>query len=212
MNIRTVAARWVTAIFFLFSSAGAFGIVVNLPKYNVSVDQVSVSGLSSGAYMAAQMHFAYSNTIRRGAGIMAGGPVFCSQGNIYIALGPCMADTGSRDLPALLSVIQTWSATGAIDSTDHLSNSRVYLLSGTLDTTVRQPVMDDLRRMYARYLPAANIAYKNDLAVAHAVPTDFYGNSCGVQERPYINNCNFDAAGEILRWIYGPLKPKNTGA
>src|SRR3954465_4907803 len=85
-----------------------------LPKYNVSVNDVSVSGLSSGAYMAAQMHVAYSKTIRKGAGIVAGGPVYCSQGNVAIATGPCMADTGSRNLPYLTSVINTWSSNGYI--------------------------------------------------------------------------------------------------
>jgi len=213
MNIRiAAAARSMVAILFGFLSASALAVVVNLPKYNVSVDQVSVSGLSSGGFMAAQMHVAYSNTIRKGAGIIAGGPVFCSQGNLVIALGPCMADTGSRDLPYLLSVIQGWSASGAIDPTGDLAASRVYLLSGTLDTTVLQPVMDDLRAMYAQFLPTANIAYKNNLAVAHAVPTDFFGNSCSVLAPPYINNCNFDAAGQMLSWIYGALKPKTSGA
>ena len=40
----------------LCTSAAA--VVVPLPKYNVSVNGVSVSGFSSGADMAVQMHFA----------------------------------------------------------------------------------------------------------------------------------------------------------
>src|SRR4051812_42199396 len=90
-------------------SSSALAAIVTLPKYNVSVSEVSVSGISSGGYMAAQMHFAYSKTIRKGAGIVAGGPVYCSQGNALTATGPCMADTGSRNLPFLISTINTWS-------------------------------------------------------------------------------------------------------
>jgi poly(3-hydroxybutyrate) depolymerase len=215
MNIRIAAARSaVAALISLLSalfSASAFGVVLKLPQYNVSVDGVSVSGISSGGYMASQMHVAYSATIRKGAGIIAAGPVYCSEGNVFIAEGPCMADTGSRHLPFLLSVIRTWSGKGYIDPTGNLGASKVYLLSGTIDSTVRQPVVNDLRAMYSRFLPAANIFYKNDLAVEHAVPTDSFGNPCSVKGSPYIDNCNFDAAGAILKWIYGPLKPRNTG-
>jgi hypothetical protein len=25
----------------------------------------------------------------------------------------------------------------------------------------------------------------------------------------YINNCQYDAAGEMLKWIYGDLQPRN---
>ncbi len=124
----------------IFNPASA---AVVLPKYNVSFDNVSVSGISSGGYMAAQMHFAYSKTVKKGAGVVAGGPVYCSQGNVSIATGPCMANTGSRNLPYLLSVVNTWSGNGYIDPVSNLASSKVYLISGTLDSTVKQPVMND---------------------------------------------------------------------
>ncbi|MGH8806643.1 MAG: extracellular catalytic domain type 2 short-chain-length polyhydroxyalkanoate depolymerase [Noviherbaspirillum sp.] len=190
-------------------SSSALAAIVTLPKNNVSVSEVSVSGISSGGYMAAQMHFAYSKTIRKGAGIVAGGPVYCSQGNVMIATGPCMADTGSRNLPYLISTINTWSGNGYIDPTSNLAGSKVYLFSGTIDSTVKQPVMNDLKSMYQNYVSSANISYKNNIAAEHALPTDFYGNACSVKGSPYINNCNFDVAGEILKWIYGSLNARN---
>jgi poly(3-hydroxybutyrate) depolymerase len=196
---------------FFFSTASTAFAVVTLPKYNVSANEVSVSGISSGGYMAAQMHFAYSKTIRKGAGVIAGGPVYCSQGNVYIATGPCMADTGSRDLSYLISTINTWSGNGYIDPTSNLSASKVYLFSGTIDSTVKQPVMNDLKTMYANYVPAANIVYKNTIAAEHSLPTDYYGNGCSVNGSPYINNCNLDVAGDILKWIYGTLNARNGG-
>jgi poly(3-hydroxybutyrate) depolymerase len=150
-------ARHLAGILIGFLGTSAFAAVVALPKYNVSVNDVSVSGFSSGADMAVQMHFAYSKTVKKGAGIIAGGPYYCSQGNAAISVGPCMANTGSRDVPYLNSVVNTWSGNGYIDPTSNMSTSKVYLLSGTIDSTVRQPVMDDLKTMYGSYLPAANI-------------------------------------------------------
>jgi poly(3-hydroxybutyrate) depolymerase len=211
MNIRHAAARFLVAVLICLCSISASGVVIKLPKYNVSVNEVSVSGLSSGAYMAVQMHFAYSTTVRKGAGVIAGGPLYCSEGNVFIAQGPCMDGAGSRKLAFLLSVIHTWSGNGYIDPTRNLVTSKAYLLSGTIDSAVRQPVMDDLRTMYAQFLPAANIVYKNNLAVEHGIPTDFFGNDCSVKATPYINNCNFDAAGQLLNWIYGPLRAKRIG-
>lgn len=99
LNLKGAAFHAALAAAGLMLSAASSAVVVTLPKYNVSFDDVSVSGISSGGYMAAQMHFAYSKTIRKGAGVIAGGPVYCSQGNVNIATGPCMADTVSRNLP-----------------------------------------------------------------------------------------------------------------
>jgi poly(3-hydroxybutyrate) depolymerase len=206
-----IAVRAALAAGGVFACSTALAVVVTLPKYNVSVSDVSVSGISSGGYMAAQMHFAYSKTIRKGAGVVAGGPVYCSQGNVYIATGPCMADSGSRNLSYLISTVNTWSGNGYIDPTSNLYASKVYLFSGTIDSTVKQPVMNDLKTMYANYVPAANIVYKNNIAAEHSLPTDYYGNACSVNGNPYISNCNFDLAGEVLKWIYGTLNAKNAG-
>lgn len=185
--------------------------VVALPAYNVSPAAVSVSGLSSGGYMAAQMHFAYSATIAQGAGIIAAGPIYCSQGKLDIALGPCMADTGSRDLPRLLSAIDAWAAKGFIDPLSNLRDDKVYLFSGTSDSTVRQPVMDDLRKVVEKFVPAKQVTYQNTVDAEHGMPTDDYGNACGDKGSPFINDCDIDAAGKLLEWIVGPLKPKNSG-
>ncbi len=189
----------------------AAAAVITLPQYNVSTADVSVSGVSSGGYMASQMHFAYSGTIKRGAGVIAGGPIYCSQGSATKATGPCMEDSGSRDLPTLISTVNSWSSGGAIDPTTNLANSKVYLFSGTIDSVIKQPVMNDLNTMYGNYVSSANITYKNNVAVEHAVPTDYFGNECSAKALPFISNCNLDVAGEMLQWIYGPLNAKNTG-
>jgi poly(3-hydroxybutyrate) depolymerase len=207
----TATATAIAAAFACLLGTAAYGAVVALPKYNVSVNEVSVSGLSSGGFMAAQMHFAYSKTIRKGAGIVAGGPVDCSQGSAAVGTAVCGALPGSRNLPHLESVVSTWSGNGYIDPTANMAASRVYLLSGTLDSTVRQPVMNDLKLMYAYFINPANISYKNNLAAEHSMPTDFYGNGCSVNALPYVNNCNFDTAGEMLKWLYGALNAKNAG-
>ncbi|HYD63001.1 MAG TPA: fibronectin type III domain-containing protein [Noviherbaspirillum sp.] len=186
---------------------------VTLPAYNVDPAQTSVSGLSSGGFMAVQLHVAYSSLFKAGAGIVAGGPFYCAQGNLSTATGPCMAAT-STSKPAtstLISTTNSWASQGLIDPTSNLANSKVYLYSGTIDSTVKQLVMNEAHNYYKNYVNAANIFYKNNVASEHAMVTDYFGSSCSVKASPYINNCNFDLAGEMLKWIYGPLNAKNTG-
>ncbi|NYE60708.1 poly(3-hydroxybutyrate) depolymerase [Duganella sp. 1224] len=195
-------------------AAGMAGAApVPLPAYNVDPAQTSVSGLSSGGFMAAQLHVAYSATFKAGAGIVAGGPFYCAQGALLTATGPCMA-ASSASKPAtstLISTTDNWANQGAIDATSNLAGARVYLYSGSIDSTVKQLVMNEANSYYQHYINSANIFYKNNLASEHAMVTDDYGNGCSVKASPYINNCNFDLAGEILKWIYGPLNARNTG-
>lgn len=188
----------------------ASAAVVALPAYNVDIKQTSVSGLSSGGFMAVQFDVAYSS-ILKGAGVIAGGPYYCAQGSVNTATGPCMAATSSTNVPQLISTTDSWASAGSIDATSNLANQKIYMFSGTGDTTVKQSVMNDLQTYYQHYISSANISYKNNINAQHAMPTDYYGNSCTYSGDPYINNCAYDGAGQLLQWIYGTLSAKNAG-
>lgn len=92
---------------------------------------------------------------------------------------------------------------GTIDPPSNLARHRIWLFSGKADSIVPQTVMNDLAAYYANYVEQSGINYKADIDAQHAQPTDFYGNSCATLGDPYINNCGYDAAGELLKWIYG---------
>lgn len=192
--------------------AGQAGPIA-LPAYNIDIGQSSVSGLSSGGFMAVQLHVAFSATFKAGAGIVAGGPFYCAQGALVNAIGPCMAASAASKPPtaSLVSTTDHWARQGLIDATSNLANARVYLYSGSVDSTVKQLVMNEAQTYYQHYVSSANVFYKKDLPSEHAMVTDAYGSSCGVKASPYINNCHFDLAGAILQWIYGPLNARNSG-
>jgi poly(3-hydroxybutyrate) depolymerase len=185
----------------------------DLPQLNIDLRQISVSGLSSGGYMAVQFQVAYSALVM-GAGVIAGGPYYCAQGRLDIAIPNCVcaptiacafAPT-TRDLPHLMQITDENAQNAAIDATSNLRAHRVWLFSGKFDSTVRQEVMDDLRSYYLHYMDGGKIAYKNDVAAEHAMPTDSFGPpDCLHMGDPYINNCRFDAAGALLAWLHGLL-------
>jgi poly(3-hydroxybutyrate) depolymerase len=182
-----------------------------LPQLSIDPAETTVSGLSSGGYMAVQLHVAYSATFKKGAGVVAGGPFYCAEGSVVNATGRCMEHNTAIPVSTLINTTNSWASSGVLDPVANLQASKVYLFSGTLDSAVRQPVMNDLLTYYQAFVPAANIVYKKDLAAEHAFVTEDHGSACATKAPPYINDCNFDLAGAILQQLYGPLNARNSG-
>ena len=135
----------------LFALASAFAAVgasaaVNLPALNIDKTQTTVSGLSSGGFMAVQLHVAYSATFKKGAGIVAGGPFYCAEGSVVNATGRCMASPAGIPTSTLVSTTNNWASQGLIDPVSNLQSSKVYMFSGTLDDVVKPGVMDALKK------------------------------------------------------------------
>jgi poly(3-hydroxybutyrate) depolymerase len=191
----------------MHSEAAALG------AYNVGSD-VSVSGFSSGGFMAVQMAVAYSATIKAGTGVEAGGPYYCDQGNFAKNNAVCTNAANPYSLPptaTLESTTDSWASSGYIDPTSNLTNTKVYLFSGTLDTTVNSYVVGETNNYFKHYVTNANVHYNNTIASQHGFSTDYSGNACATSYTPFINNCSFDLAGTFLQWIYGTLHAKSTG-
>lgn len=172
--------------------------------------KVTVSGISSGAYMAQQFHTAFSSQVS-GVGIVAGGPYYCSRGLALNALNLCMNTYWG--IPAVnwsVEVARQLARANKIDPVENLASAKVYILSGTEDKTVRQSVSQVVVETYKKFgVPEKNIIFENKMAVGHAFPTDNFGNSCETPSKtPFISNCGRDTAGEILNHIIGKLKPK----
>jgi len=180
-----------------------------LPGLAADLSATSVSGISSGGYMAVQFHIAHSATVI-GAGVLAAGPYYCAQGSAWTAVYKCMKPGPGTPLPsvALLEAdTDVLARLRQIDATDNLKRAQVWLFSGQRDDTVRPAVVAALKRYYEQYVPPSSIAYVDALSAGHAMITAGRGASCASSAPPYINDCNFDAAGELLRHIYGRLDP-----
>ena len=184
-----------------------------LPALGANPSEISVSGLSSGAFMAVQYDVAFSASVV-GAGIVAGGPYNCAFVNVG-GIGACMA---AMPLPpsgmASVAAAQGFTALGEIDSISHLATQKIYLFSGKNDTVVKQSVMDAVDAFYLDAgVPASRIKYVKSFPAGHAFIAPGFGNSCGTNDTPYVDHCEFhgapyDQPGAILGQIYGPLQPK----
>ena len=75
---------------------------------------------------------------------------------------------------------------------------------------MKQAVMNELNAYYLNFVGGSNISYKKTIPAAHAMPTEVYGNVCSVNADPYINDCDFDAAGAEMD--LRQLEPEKHGA
>ncbi|KVD72957.1 depolymerase [Burkholderia sp. ABCPW 14] len=213
MQIRHVASRAMLAaalpIMLAVVASSNVRASPTLPALHADAHQVSVSGLSSGAYMAVQYQVAYSASVI-GAGVVAGGPYYCAKGEPVNAKS-CMQ--GMPDSKQLLTKARDFAANGLIDPLANLQHAKVYLFSGTKDAVVGQPVVDATWSFFWQAgVPATNLAYVVDVPAGHAFVTPSSGDVCSANAAPYINHCTvaqagYDQAGALLKTIYGPLSP-----
>jgi len=167
---------------------------------------VTVSGVSSGAYMAVQFHVAHSASVK-GVAALAGGPYYCAQGSLWTAYYNCMTPGAFTPLPSVASLREktdNLAKRGSIDPLVHLASSRAWLFSGTHDETVARSVVEGLQAFYSSYQAVTVVV--RDKAAGHAMPTLDTGNKeCSVTQPPFINDCDYDAAGALLQHLLGPL-------
>lgn len=201
--------------------------LASLPVISAEINATSVSGLSSGAYMAGQVQFAHSKIVV-GAGIVAGGPYGCAESiygaqlrgpgvpfiNLSKAINGCMLN-GMRlwDVPnpeSLAERARQRAGDGEIDAIEHIRDDRVYIYSGQNDRTVLPEIVAATARFYKLSGVSNNhLAYLSDHAAGHAFVTTNHGLACGETGLPYITDCDYDQAGAILAHIYGELAPRS---
>lgn len=206
------------------TSALAEGDAPPLGSYNADIKESSISGISSGAFMAAQFGVAWSSIIK-GVGVIAGGPYYCAQGTAADGLlgnvgadlratGPCMKGPPPA-LQPLFEKTDEWARSGDIDGLHNIASQRIYIFTGYNDSVVNSKVGDAAYRFYLHYLGGhnnGNLFYQGAIGAGHSQVTVDYGLACNQNEGDFIDHCNYDQAGIILRHIYGVLNPKNGGA
>jgi poly(3-hydroxybutyrate) depolymerase len=195
-------------LLILIALAGACAAAERLPALGADAGAVTVSGVSSGAYMAVQLHVARSATVR-GAAAIAGGPYGCAQGSLWTALTRCMDPGPWSPLPqakALAELARGRAKTGAIDPVERLAGAKVWLFSGTRDETVNPEVVESVRRFYLALAPDADVALENGVPAGHGMVTESAGNECSTTQPPFIVDCDYDAAGILLQHLLGRLQ------
>ncbi|WP_240224222.1 PHB depolymerase family esterase [Rheinheimera hassiensis] len=179
-----------------------------LPKLQLA-EQITLSGLSSGAYMAGQYHLAFAEQVS-GVAMLAGGPVYCAQNSLGLALEHCFNKASSSpDMSAINQYLTAQRTAGKLAPVAALKDDKVWIFHGSKDTTVYPGLATVLNQQYQQWVDAGNIALITDKAFGHTFPTDNTAlGSCDVSEAPFLASCNYDAAGELLKHLLGSVKAK----
>jgi poly(3-hydroxybutyrate) depolymerase len=176
-------------------------------KLNLDTTSITVSGISSGGYMANQYHTAFSKQVN-GAALLASGPFGCAQGDLKIALSQCMNVSEDLNIEPLYKNMLSAVEHKTIDSVSHLEGDNVWIFHGQSDRTVSRKVVDAQLALYQKL--NANIKYQVDSKVGHGFPTLDYGVECAETKSPFINHCSLDATSQFLSFLYPKAENKNT--
>lgn len=176
------------------------------------IDQsaITVSGISSGAAMAQQLHIAYADVFS-GAGLIAVVPFGCSEGSLELALGRCIGkEEGALDVQPYHAAIMAAAAAGQVADPKLLAGDPVWVFHGALDTAVGKSVSDATVALYD-LLPTGGVsAYVDNVEAAHLFPSIAEGAPCDRSISPWIGACDYDAAGEMLSTLYAGLDAPDT--
>lgn len=175
---------------------------------NLNTHKIGVSGLSSGGYMANQFHIAHSDWVDK-VGIIAGGPYYCARNNIKTALDQCVSKSNDETSTRLTLQAKAYEKQKLIASLDNIKTAKVWLFRGTHDQKIHSDVSNALYQQYSMWMPDTQIEYVNDQPFAHHFPSLNYGTGCNISAPPFIGNCNYDAAGVMLKSLYPLLQIRN---
>ena len=191
--------------------------VDRLPGQAANIANVTVSGLSSGGYMAIQLQVAHSSRVK-GVAALAAGPYSCAQGSLWAAYYNCTTPSDWTPLPkpeVLKAHAEQLARNGQIDPVANLGTTRVWLFTGGADRTVARPVVEAALRFYESFNRSVHVrpyAFVRDQRAGHAMITADAGGACEASGPPYINDCDYDAAGALLTHLLGPLRQPATKA
>lgn len=199
----------------------------HLPAIGAAVAETSVSGISSGAYMAGQFQLSHGDIVV-GAGIIAGGPFGCAESlfadlmpgpgsaflNLTKAINGCMLNAlgmwGVLNPRMLADRAQRLAGDGRIAPIALTTGDRIYLFTGKSDKTVVPEIVKAAAEFYeAIGVPEAQLKLVTRYDAGHAFVTESSGLACNDTGKPYIVDCDYDQAGDMLAFIYGPLAPRS---
>lgn len=197
-----------TTIAFFCTLAGL--AIADGPALAIDKNRVTVSGISSGALMAHQLHIAYSDLFS-GAAIISGGPYNCAENSLMTALKRC-TENDETPLPVdqFTAHIKAGAEAGILADPANLADDRVYMFHGTQDTKVSSLVHGATAELYAGFIPEDQIRQVNDVEAGHVFPALDSESHCTEMVAPFVGDCDYDGAGELLSHLYPGLKaPEN---
>lgn len=196
---------YITCLLLIISACSADNSSPANTLKSVNKTQITVSGLSSGGYMASQFHLANSEIVD-GVGVLAAGPYYCARGDIMVALAECVGTANDTfDIEKSIEHIVNLQRSQRLANQQSHDGDKVWIYHGDADTRVNPQLGQQLFQQYQQILEPQNVTLHRQDNANHHFPTTNYGSQCELTDSPFLGNCNFDGAGEMLSFLLGPL-------
>lgn len=168
-----------------------------IPTLSLDPTRVTVSGVSSGGFMAVQLHVAHS-ALFNGAASVAGGIYECAKGDVGRSQGTCMNNPQAIVTKDHVDLTYERAKKNQIDDLTNLKDDRVAIFASPKDMVIKPVGSDKLEEFYQAFLPKTSITRLTHPQAAHGFPTLSYGSACGMMGTPWMLNCQEDLAGKLL--------------
>lgn len=150
----------------------------------------------------------------KGAGILAGGPYDCVNGDVFMYGTLCTNGDGNIiNVETLIQRTDTNVKNLKVSNPWFLKQMPIWIFSATGDPTVHHSVVDKTNEYFVKL--GSDVEYVNDHPGKHVFPTDLSVNkqNCFDGKQPFIGNCGYDAVGAMWHHIMPnqtiePLKAK----
>lgn len=176
-----------------------------LPHLNIDPQAVTVAGLSSGGYVAHQLHLAWPETFH-GAALMASGPYGCARSGLSAALTHCTGTAaGAPSVDETLTLVQNSAEAGELGRLSLLQDDVVFLYHAGADPVVASGVTEARDQLYQALgakthimtLASAGHGWPVDLSVSEDVV------ACDETASPFLNACDASVAAQEITALYG---------
>jgi poly(3-hydroxybutyrate) depolymerase len=209
-SIRSAGWAWRPAAAGLVVCALNLGATAQtLQSLAIDPDAVTISGVSSGGFVALQFAVAHSATVR-GVGIIAAGPYACAQIHPLWVSDVCLhgRPIGRESVAAVTAA----AAAGSIDAPSNLERIRAWVLAEGADPIIGLDVSEAARDFLSAYA-GDKVKFMVLGGAGHSMPTVDHGGRCGITGGTYLNACGFDAASNMLEYLYeqAPEEPDAGG-
>ncbi len=179
-------------------------------KSNRQLEHFTVSGLSSGAFMAQQI-FVTNSDIIDGAASFAGGIYNCSAGQALNALNLCMKTPQNIQVNKSIQYALEQEKKKKISPTSNLKNKKILIFQGLKDPVVNSVAAGKVEEFYKKF--QSQIVKEISADSGHGFPSAQGANECHESAKPWMNKCYkgesvFDGAKWVLNEFYGPLNEK----
>ncbi|XP_035715716.1 uncharacterized protein LOC110859858 [Folsomia candida] len=181
---------------------------LRLGKHDVYMDQITLSGFSSGATFAQQMFISHS-ALFTGIASFSHAYYRCGPGNgreaDYDNACTTIGTNQSYNLDNALDDIRSYEQRRLIDSTGNLRNKKLYVYAGARSQIFSLDQSLGAVSIFEPFIKSSKYIKTVVQDATQLLPSDKFGAPCtmSAEQNFFIGNCGFSGAADSLSFLLG---------